>query len=238
MKKNIIIPIVISSLNLLICLSLLIFLTPNIVPLVSGIHDEILVVGSKWWLILGIVTPFVFMTISLISKSKYVKLLFNELLIFVCYDNMLAYSYFINESYFTKGSLTQIPLSLSLFLPLALAVFIYGSSIKNINYKNKFGLVSKRTTSTEFIWKQSHITASYHFMLSGFILFIVSLVFVFIHLPLVELLIFIISIAYPRIYVEIGANKMTQKYNDMKKKHDHLEEKKNKTSSVLFFISF
>jgi uncharacterized membrane protein len=199
------------------------------VPIISGTHDEILVIVSKWWLILGIVIPLVFMVFSLISKTKHAKLLFNELLIFICYDNMLAYSYFINESSFSKGVTSQIPLSLSLFLPIALAVFIYGSSVKNIDYKNKFGVISKRTTTTEFIWKQSHITASYHFMLAGFILFIVSIIFVFVHLPLVELIIFAVFIIYPRVYVEIGAHKMTKKYNDMKKKQEHLEKTKNKT---------
>ena len=225
MKNNKLIPIIVASVNFALCLSLLIFFTPSQIPIFSGIHDEVLVLGSKWWLILGITLPMLFMTLSLIFKSKYIKLIFNELIIFICYDNMLAYSYFINATKISKGSISEIPLSISLFLPIALSIFIYGSSIKNIEYKNKFGIFSKRTTTTEFIWKQSHITASYHYRLAGFLLFVTSLIFVFLHSALIELLIFVIVIAYPRIYVEISANKMTKKYNDMKRKHDHLQNK-------------
>ena len=229
MKKNKIIPIVIASLNFIICLSLLIFLTPNKIPLISGIRDEIVVLGSKWWLILGTILPLVFMTLSLCFKDNLIKLIFNELIIFVCYNNMLGFSYFCTEESFIVGELTKIPVSLSIFLPIALATFVYGASIKHISFKNKLGIKSKRTTTTEFIWKQAHITASYHFMLAGFILFIVSIIFIFVHFPLIELALFIIFLTIPRIVVEVGANKMSKKYFNMKKKHDHIQEQKNKT---------
>ena len=145
---------------------------------------------------------------------------------------MLGYSYFCTEELFALDMISQIPTSLSLFLPIALATFIYGASIKNISYKSVFGVKSKRTTTTEFIWKQSHITASYNYRLSGFILFIVSIVFIFIHYPLIELAIFFIGLIIPRIVVEVGANKMQKKYLDMKKKYDHMQQKKNNTQDL------
>lgn len=229
MKRNKIIPIVVASLNLVLCLSLLIFLVPNKVPLLSGIRDEIIVIGSKWWLISGLILPIVFAYLACFSKNKLTQLLFSELTIFVTYNNMLGYSYFCTESPFIIGELTSVPASLSIFLPIALATFLFGASIKNISYKNKFGICSKRTTTTEFIWKQSHITASYHYRLAGFLLFIVSIVFVFIHYPLIELSIFVIGLITPRIVVEVGAKKMSVKYADMKKKYDHVQKKnKNK----------
>lgn len=229
MKRNKIIPIVVASLNLVLCLSLLIFLVPNKVPLLSGIRDEIIIIGSKWWLISGLVLPIVFACLACLSKNKLTQLLFSELTIFVTYNNMLGYSYFCTESPFIIGELTSVPASLSIFLPIALATFLFGASIKNISYKNKFGICSKRTTTTEFIWKQSHITASYHYRLAGFLLFIVSIVFVFIHYPLIELAIFVIGLIIPRIVVEVGAKKMSVKYADMKKKYDHVQKKnKNK----------
>lgn len=119
--------------------------------------------------------------------------------------------------------------SLSVFLPIAIATFLYGASIKNLAYKSKFGIKSKRTTTTEFIWKQSHISASYHYRLWGFILFVVSFIFVFIHFPLIELAVFIVGLLVPRIVIEVGAKKMSNKYFDMKKKYDHIQENKNKT---------
>ena len=228
MKKFKLTPIIITSINFVLCLMLLIFVTPNKIPLLSGIRDEIILIGSKWWMLLGIILPIIFMIFTLCLKNKFLKLLFSELIIFTSYNNMLAYSYFCTDTYFAIGTTTQIPASLSIFLPISLAIFIYGATIKNISYKNKFGINSKRTTTTEFIWKQSHITASYHFMLTGLILFIVSIIFIFIHYPLIELAIFIIFAFIPRIIVEINAKKMTLKYNDMKHKHDHLQQKKGK----------
>ena len=230
MKKNKIIPIVIASLNFAICLSLLIFLIPNKVPLISGLRDEVVVMGSKWWLISGVILPIVFMILSLLTKDNLKRLIFTELIIFVCYNNMLGYSYFCTEKTLALGAISQIPASLSIFLPIALATFVYGASIKNIPFKSNLGIKSKRTTTTDFIWKQSHISASYYFRLSGFILFIVSIVFIFIHYPLIELAIFIIGLLVPRVIIEVGANKMSKKYHDMKKKHDHLQTKKDKTA--------
>ena len=230
MKRNKIIPIVIASLNLVLCLSLLIFLVPNKVPLLSGIRDEIVVIGSKWWLISGIVLPMVVIPIVILTKNDLTRLLFSELIIFVTYNNMLGFSYFCTESPFVIGEITKVPASLSVFLPISLATFLYGASIKNLSYKNKFGICSKQTETTEFIWKQSHITASYHYRLAGFLLFIVSLVFIFIHFPLIELAIFVIGLLVPRIVVEVGAKKMSVKYADMKKKYDHVQDK-NKTDN-------
>ena len=228
MKRNKIIPIIVAALNFCLCLSLLIFLTPNKVPLLTGIRDEIIIIGSKWWLVSGIILPLIFLVFALVLKGRFARLIFSELIIFVSYNNMLGYSYFCNESNFVLGEVSQIPISLSLFLPIALAIFVYGSIIKHIDYKNKFGIYSKRTTTTEFIWKQAHITASYHFMLSGLILLIISIIFVFIHYPLIELVLFVIFLTIPRIIVENGANKMSKKYFDMQKKYEHAQAQKNK----------
>ena len=136
MKKNKILPIIIASLNFVICLSLLIFMTPSKDPLISGIHDEIVLLVSKWWLITGIILPLIFMTFGILSKNNLPRLIFTELIIFVTYNNMLAFSYFCTESSFVVGEITKIPASLSVFLPIALATFVYGASIKNISYKH------------------------------------------------------------------------------------------------------
>ena len=226
MKKNNIIIILIASINLCLCLPLLIFMTPASVPLLAGIHDEIIFIGSKWWLLFGLILPLIFMTIYLCLKNKNLKLIFSGLLIFVVFNNLLGFSYFCTEQDFMLGEISKIPLSLSIFLPLSLAVFVYGSIIKNISYKNKLGIRTKNTTTTEFIWKQSHITASYHFRLAGLIQFISSIVFIFVHHPLIMLAIFVICLIIPLIVVLSGAKKMTIKYNDMKQKEANI--KKNK----------
>ena len=67
-------------------------------------------------------------------------------------------------------------------------------------------------------------------VISQTVVVVVSLVFVFIHYPLIELTFFIIGLIIPRIVVEVCAKKMAAKYADMKKKYDHVQEKnKNKT---------
>ncbi len=226
MKKNNLLPIILSSINFVICSVLLIFFTPNKVPFVVGLREKIVLMGSKWWMLSGIILPIIFMVFAIIKKDKLAKLLFTELIIFVCYNNMLGYSFFCVAENLAVGEISQIPLSIAIFLPIALGTFLYGASIKNLDYKNKFGIVSKRTTTTEFIWKQSHITASYHFRLAGFVLFIASIVFIFLRFPLIEFAVFAIGLIIPRIVVEVGANKMSKKYKDMKQKFDHIQQTK------------
>ena len=226
MKNNKYVPIIITSINTILCTILLIFFTPNRIPLISGLHDEIIVIGSKWWLLLGIIIPIVYTTFALILKNQYAKFIFTELLIFLVFDNMLAYSFFCVITSYEIGMLTEVTYSVAIFLPLALGCFVYGAMIKNLPYNSKLGLKSKRTTTTEFIWTQSHISGSYYFRLTGMILFIISIIFSFIHTPLIELIIFIIGIIIPRIVVEVNAKKMANKYHDIKAKHEHLTNKK------------
>lgn len=227
MKKNKIIFITVTCLCQVLCLLLLIFMTPEKVPLLAGIHDEIVCISSKWWMLIPIALSAIFIILYLIIKNKNAKLIFSMLEIFICYNNLLAFSFFCAGENFELGMLSEIPISVSIFLPLSLGIFVYGAIIKNIAYKNRLGLISKRTVHTEFIWKQAHITASYYYRLSALILFIVSIVFCFIHLPLIELAIFILGLLIPRILIEINAKKMCDKYDDMKKKHDFNESKKN-----------
>lgn len=227
MKKNKLIPIILAAANIVIYLPILIFLTPTKIPLLAGMYDEIIFINSKWFMLIGILLPAIIMTFQLLFKNKNLNIILTTINIFITYNNMLAFSYFCSGSVFKLGELSEIPLSVAVFLPVALGTFVYGSIIKNISYKNHLGIVSKRTTTTEFIWKQSHFQASYHYRLSGLILFIISIICYFVRYPLIELAIFIVGLIIPRIIVEIGAGKMTKKYKDMKQKHDHLEEVKN-----------
>lgn len=226
MKNNKLIPIIITSVNTVLCTLLLIFLTPSQIPLIAGIRDEIIVIGSKWWLLSGIIIPVVYMVLSITLKNQYAKFIFTELLIFTVFDNMLAYSFFCNISSYEIGMPSEVSYSIAAFLPIALSCFIYGAMLKNLPYKSKLGLVSKRTTTTEFIWKQSHISASYYYRLTGMILVIVSLVFTFIHQALIELILFVVGLIIPRIIVEVNAKQMQNKYKDIKARHEHLKNKK------------
>ena len=225
MKRIKLIPIIVSAFNAIFCLTLLIFFIPNQVPLLAGIHDKIIVISSKWWLISGIVIPLGFLIAVILSKDRFIQLIFSELIIFVTYINMLAYLYFITTPNIALGMTSEVPLSVAFFIPISLGCFIYGSMLKNLPYKHKIGLVSKRTTTTEFIWNQTHFYGSYYYRLCGIILFAIAIIFSFIHYPLIELGLFIIGLIIPRVIVEFNAKQMTDKYNDMKNKHEHLTNK-------------
>lgn len=226
MKKNKLLPIILASLNLVICLLLIIFLTPAQIPLVVDFHEKVVCLGSKWWLLIGAGLPIVFMVVAITTKGKYLNLIFNELIILVFYINMLGFSYFCAGKGFAVGELSKVPISVVVFLPIALWMFIYGSNIKNLPYKHGFGIKSKNTQTTEFIWKQSHISASYHFRLSGLILFVVSAVFAFVRYPLIEIILFVVGLIVPRVIIEVNAIKMTKKYKDMSKRQEKLSKKK------------
>lgn len=226
MKKNKIISIIITSANTLLCLLMLFLYVPNTIPLMAGIHDEIILLGSKWWLIIGIVLPLILMIIMLKLKDNYPRLIVTELLIFIVYANMLGYSFFIDSSSFSLGMRSEVPLSVVLFVPIALACFVYGAILKHLPYKNKLGIRSKRTTTTEFIWIQTHLSASIYYRVTGLILFVIAIIFIFLHIPLIELIIFIIALLVPRIMTECIAKKMSTKYQDLKTKHEHLKNKK------------
>jgi hypothetical protein len=194
----------------------------------AGIRDRVILIGSKWWLLAGIILPISFLFINLFNKNRFIKFIFAELIIFIAYNNMLAYSFFITAPSFAIGMTSEIPLSIAVFLPIALTCFLYGAMIKNIPYKSVFGIRSKLTTTTEFIWDQSHFYGSYYYRLTGMILFVISVIFSFLKLPLIELFIFIIGLIIPRIITDRTAKQMANKYKDMKTKHDHLTKKKAK----------
>lgn len=219
MKKSKIISIIISFFNLILCWALLIFMTPKSVPLLSGIHDEVIVIGSKWWLIVGTILPFIMLAIATIKNNKITWFWAAEFAIIICYENLLGFSYFCSKTCFCLGEQSQIPLALALFLPIALALFVYCSFLKNMPYKNKFGIYSKRTTTTEFIWKQTHISASRYFLIASMILFVISIVFIFVHLPWLAFILFVFVLFVTRIILEVQAKKMTDKYNDLNRRN-------------------
>jgi uncharacterized membrane protein len=57
-------------------------------------------------------------------------------------------------------------------------------------------------------------------MLSGFVMFICSIIFAFFNLVLIELLIFIVLFIIPRITTIRGAKAMAKKYNEMNERKE------------------
>ena len=220
MKKNNIKIIIAAALNLAVCLTLLILLVPEKVPFLTTPSGKIAVVGSKWFLLFGIVFPAVFAALFITTKKESVKIIMTQLIILFLYENMLGYSYFCTEKVFVVGTQSLILNTLSLFLPLSIFTFYYGARLKGMPYKHVLGIRSKHTTTTEFIWTQSHITAHHGYMISGFFMFITSMVFVFVNQIIVESLLFVLLFVIPRIYTIREAKKMSKKYNEMNERKE------------------
>ena len=68
MKNNIKI-IILITINLAIGLSLLFTLTPNSVPYFTDINGKIILIGSKYYLLFGLILPIIFGLIFIFSKS-------------------------------------------------------------------------------------------------------------------------------------------------------------------------
>lgn len=226
MKNNIKI-IILIALNFIVGLSLLLTLVPTTVPYFTNINGKIIVLGSKYFLLFGLILPIVFGLMFVFSKKEIIKTIMAELIILFIYENMLGFSYFCTETSFELNSQSIIPTSLSLFLPISLFVFYYGVKLKNIKYKNKLGIYSKATTTTQFIWTQSHISASYAYMFSGLIMFVCSLVFALFNLVLIESIIFVLLFIIPRITTIYSAKGMTKKYNEMNERKEQQQSLKD-----------
>lgn len=236
MRKNNLKIIILALINFGVCLSLLLTLVPKNVPYFTDLSENISVLGSKYFMLIGIILPLIFAGLFIFIKSTAVKYIMTQLIILFLYENMLGYSYFCTESTFIIGTKTLISSSLSVFLPISLMTLFYGVKLKSMPYKHKLGIYSKHTTTTEFIWKQSHLSASTSYMLVGLLMFIVSIIFTFFNLMLVELAIFIVLFVLARIYTISQGKLMSKKYsemNDRKQRQDKIKEleeelKKNK----------
>lgn len=225
MKNNIKI-IILITLNFIIGLALLLSLVPSNVPYLTNINGQIVLLGSKYYLLFGLILPIVFGLLFIFSKKETLKIIMTELIILFIFENMLGFSYFCTETSFALGDKSLISTSLSLFLPISLFIFFYGVKLKTIKYKHKLGIYSKTTITTEFIWTQSHISASYAYMLSGFIMFICSIIFAIFNLVLIESIIFALLFMIPRITTIQGAKSMVHKYNEMNERKLRNEKEK------------
>ena len=237
MRKNNLKITILALVNLGVCLSLLLTIVPAKVPFFTDLDGNILVLGSKYFLLIGIILPLIFAALFVFINNSAVKHIMAELIILFVYENMLGFSYFCTEPNFVLGSKTAISSSLSVFLPIALLVFFYGVKLKTMPYKHKLGVYSKHTTTTEFIWKQSHFSASTSHMLVGLLMFIVSIIFALFNLTVVEIIIFVVLFILARIYTISQGKFMSKKYNEMndrklqQEKLKELEEEINKKKS-------
>lgn len=228
MKKNNIFMLFAGLLNLGICLMLLFLCVPNKVAIFVNFNEKIILIASKWFMLFGAITPLVLSTINLFLKNKpKTTFVLKSIIVFLVYENMLAFSYFANETNFVVGDVSKIPLALSVFMPFSAFATICAIKLKHTPYKSIFGIKSKYSTKTEFIWKQTHFYASDIFFAYGVLSFLISIIFIFTKHSYILLAIDVLGYIFCWCFSNKQAKDMFKKYTQMEKIKENLD-KKNK----------
>lgn len=231
--KNKIFIIALGIINFAVFLSLLITTIPSQIPIMLGINEEIIALSSKWILLILVLLP-LGLAISICALSKFSKASFilKILFVLVLYENAIILPYFCLSNAFAIGQISEIPISLSIFLPLALIMLILSLKLKTLPYLSRPAISFKCTRETEFIWKQTHFFARDVYFVLSFILVIISVIFSFFRLALIELAIFVAGIIISTLVVYFYSKSIYKTYKSMKNRQDALnlrKEKKNQT---------
>lgn len=239
MNKNNLFSLSLGIINLVLTLCLTIFCVPNLVPLIINFNEEIIVLCSKWVLVINIILPLTFSVLSIIfSKRKNTSFIFKVFFGFMLYENMLAFAYFSVENSFYIGEISQIPITLSFLMPLTVLGIIWSQKIKWLPYKSKLGIRNKYSTQTEFLWKQIHLLAHQTYFKTFLISFVFMIPFVFIKFAYIGLALIIIIFVISTIFIFKESKKLHAKYLELKDHHekhkkrmeeyDKMQQEKNK----------
>ena len=211
-------------LNLAICLSLIIFAIPKNVPLFFGFNEKIVLLGSKWFLILCVIIPTILATIIMLSKKQTLKF-WIKFIYFIClYENMLIMICTSLSTEFELGLKTEIPLSLIYLLPLSAFIIAMSQKLKNAPYKSFSPFKNKYSTTSEFIWKQTHMTAKNICFAIGFFAIIETLIFSIFRLFLINFIVIVIEFIIGYLIILRESILMSKKHNAMQTKKDNLNK--------------
>ena len=219
--------LILTIFNLIICLILIIFKSPEKVPLFFDIHEKIAILGSKWFLILCAIIPTILGIIIAMTTKKTNLNFFFKMLFYICiYENMLILIYVSATEEFIVGTKSEIPMSLVYFLPFAACMMIGALKIKNLPFKAFSPFKNKFSIKSEFIWKQTHIFAKNFMFAVGFVMVIATMILAIFRLLIFNLVLIILSIIIIYIVVIREAKLMNKKRSEMQAKKDRLETEK------------
>ncbi len=225
MKKNNLILISLSFVNFVLVFLLTLFLVPSQIPYFVNINEKIILLGSKWILFASAIIPLILAFLSLIFlDNKKMTFTINIIFTLLLYENMLKMSYFCTEKSFTTGSLSLIPLAVSVFMPLSIIILVVAQKIKFIPYKSPFGFCSKYSFRTEFLWKQTHIFATKAVSIFGLFMFLISIIFAFARLPYIELIIFVLGLVSCYITIISFSKSIYKKFMEMENRKQKLQK--------------
>lgn len=205
---------------------LLAFAVPENVPVWVDFNERIVATASKWWIMILCALPLLVAILQLALSKRCGTFVFQYLSALLVYENMLVLTYLCLEKNFEIGSVLVLPISLTIFLPIAFSVMVTANKIKYLPYKSKLGIRIKYTLKDEFIWKQAHYVARDTFFFGGFLLVICSLIFAFFHVTWIEIPIFVAVLTLCFVRVVLSSKSMYKKYCEMEKKRENLEKTK------------
>ena len=239
MNKNNVFTLSLGIINLVAALLLTIFCVPAQIPIIVNIKEEIVLLCSKWLLVVNIALPIIFSILAVVfSKKQSLSFVFKLALGIMTYENMLALTYFSVENNLTTHAVSQIPLGLSILMPIAVVGLIWALKIKRIPYKNWLGLKNKYSTETEFLWKQIHLLASDTYLKSFLVSFAITIPFIFVKFAFIGLAAILVIHIISTAYIMHESKKLHNKYLELKDHHekhkkrmeeyDKMQQEKNK----------
>lgn len=220
--------------NLIIGLILIIFKSPDKIPLFFDFNEKIAVLGSKWFLLACVIIPLILGIFINLTLEKPNLNFFLKMLFYVCiYENMLILIYVSATDTFIKGIISEIPMSLVYLLPISACMMLGALKLKHLPFKSISPFKNKLTCESEFIWKQTHIFASKFMFGIGFVMVVATMILAIFRLLLINLIAIIISIIIIYIFVIRESWLMNKKRAEMQAKKDKLDnEKKEKSEAI------
>lgn len=229
-KKNTIIIICLAVINFVACTLLTIFAMPNQIPISYDIYEKITILSTKWIMLLSAIIPTIIIILSFLVTNKKACYFLKMLFILGLYENTLFFTYFCLSNNLSIGSLCEIPMAAVIFMPIAVMITILSIKLKNVPYLSKPAINFKIVRETEFIWTQTHFFARDLYFGMGILLFLISIVFVFVRFALALLAIYFIVIIIFTIILYNYTATIYDKYNEMKERKEKLDKKQNPDS--------
>ena len=218
--------------NFIATLLLTIFLLPDKIPVELDIYEKITNFSSKWIMLSACIIPTIFVILILTLKNKKAIFALKMFFVFALFENVLYFSYFSISSNLIIGLICDIPISISLFMPISIMIVVLSIKLKNAPYLSKPAINFKVTRETEFIWKQTHFFARDAYLLMGIIMFFISIIFAFVRFCLIELALFVLLILIFTIVVYCHSKSIYDKYVEMKIKKEKMENKSNLEDNI------
>lgn len=224
--------LILTIFNVIICLILIIFKSPEKVPLFFDFSEKIAVLDSKWFLLTCAIVPtilgiFISLTLKKSNLNFFLKMLF-----YICiYENMLILIYVSTTDVFMIGAKSEIPMSLVYFLPLSACMMLGGLKLKNLPYKSFSPFKNKLSTKSDVIWKQTHILASKLMFAIGFVMVVATMLFAILKLFIINLITIILAIIAIYIFVLRDSWLMNKKIAEMQAKKDKLDSEKKSSEA-------